>query len=118
MGWERAKDTYPEVRRFLQHYGQTVREIDLLFWVKGVRPAVRAAHDAGRPVVLTGCRYVNEADFLKAQGFSLVRITRPGQEPGSHVSEREMLGYPTDRTIVNAGTLADLASLADTLVTR
>jgi hypothetical protein len=118
VGWETAKDQYPEVRRFLQHYGQTIREIEPTFWIRAVGDAVRAAHDAGRPVVLTDCRYANEAEFLKTQGFDLVRITRPGQEPGPHISEREMLRYPTGRTIVNAGTLADLASLADALVTR
>jgi hypothetical protein len=117
-GWEAAKDGYLEVRRFLQNYGQTVREIDPTFWIRAVGDAVRAAHAAGRPVVLTDCRYTNEAMFLTTNGFDLVRVTRPGQEPGPHISEREMLRYPTWRTIVNDDTLASLAVKADALVTR
>ncbi|MCX4572298.1 hypothetical protein OHB41_03675 [Streptomyces sp. NBC_01571] len=114
-GWEAAKDLYPEVRRFLQNYGQTVREIDPQFWIKAAGDAVRAAHAAGQPVVFTDVRYRNEADYLAANGFRIVRVIRPGQEPGAHVSERDMLRYPATRTIVNDGSLEALAACADTL---
>jgi hypothetical protein len=115
IGWELAKDRYPEVRRYLQEYGQTVREIQPMFWIKAAGDAVRDAWDAGKPVVVTDVRYFNEASFLKVQNFDLVRITRPGQTPGAHLSEREMLSYPADREIVNGGSLAALAALTDTL---
>jgi hypothetical protein len=115
IGWELAKDRYPEVRRYLQEYGQTVREIQPMFWIKAAGDAVRDAWDAGKPVVVTDVRYVNEADFLTVQGFQVTRVTRPGQEPGAHVSERQMLDYPADREIVNDGSLEDLAALADLL---
>jgi hypothetical protein len=115
IGWELAKDRYPEVRRYLQEYGQTVREIRPRFWIEAAGDAVRDAWAAGKPVVMTDVRYVNEADFLTVQGFQVVRITRPGQEPGAHISERQMLSYHASRTIVNDGSLAALAALADTL---
>jgi hypothetical protein len=115
MGWEAAKDTYPEVRRYLQEYGQTVREIRPTFWIEAAMADVRAAWAAGKPVVFTDVRYTNEADALTAAGFGIVRVTRPGQTPGDHVSERQMLGYPADREIVNGGTLDDLAAQADLL---
>ncbi|MFE9381765.1 hypothetical protein ACFYMO_00790 [Streptomyces sp. NPDC007025] len=114
-GWERAKDDYPEVRRFLQDYGQTVRDIQPMFWINTAGDAVRAAWEAGRPVVMTDVRYVNEARFLSVQGFDLVRVIRPGLTPGGHQSEREMASYETDRTVVNDGSLSDLAALADAL---
>lgn len=118
-GWEYAKDYYPEVRRFLQCYGQTVREIDPRFWINAAKPAIEAAWASGRPVVVTDVRYTNEADFLHGSlPFGLVRVTRPGQTPGDHISEREMLDYTADLTIVNAGTLEYLSSLADALVKR
>lgn len=116
IGWERAKDEYPEVRRFLQDYGQTIREIDPFFWIQAAQPAVSAAWDAGRPVVFTDVRYVNEADTLKSWDFDIVRVTRPGQTPGAHLSEREMLSYRADHEIVNGGSLEALAALADMLV--
>ena len=114
-GWERAKDEYPEVRRFLQYYGQTVREIDPMFWIKAAGPAVHEAHAAGRPVVVTDVRYMNEGAFLAVERFRLVRVERPGQTPGQHISEREMLGYPVHDTIVNDDTLSVLAVKADGL---
>ncbi|MFD3573837.1 hypothetical protein [Streptomyces sp. NPDC058644] len=117
VGWERAKDEYPEVRRYLQHSGQTIREIDPQFWIKASLPQVRAAQELdGRPVVFTDVRYVNEAEYLKDRGFAIVRVTRPGQTPGDHASEREMLSYPADQEIVNGGSLEGLAALADSLV--
>jgi hypothetical protein len=115
VGWERAKDEYPEVRRFLQYYGQTVREIDTQFWIKAARPAVVSAWEHGQPVVVTDVRYVNEAQTLRRNGFTIVRVLRPGQTPGEHVSEREMLTYPADVTIVNDDTLSTLAVKADEL---
>lgn len=114
-GWERAKDAFPEVRRFLQNYGQTIRELLPGFWIRQAWPAVRAAHHLGRPVVFTDMRYRDEADALRVHGFSLVRVQRPGQVPGEHRSERELLGYPTDATIVNDDTLSVLAVKADGL---
>lgn len=114
-GWERAKDEYPEVRRFLQDYGQTIREIDPEFWIRASWPQVRAAQGQGRPVVFTDVRYLNEARHLTMNGFTVVRVTRPGQTPGDHASEREMLDYPADHEIVNGGSLEALAALADML---
>ncbi|WP_223772956.1 hypothetical protein [Streptomyces sp. 135] len=116
IGWECAKDGYPEVRRFLQDYGQTIRELDPLFWVKAAWPQVRAAQVQGRPLVFTDVRYQNEADYLTMHGFDIVRVKRPGQTPGSHPSEREMLDYPADHEIVNGGSLEGVAGLADSLV--
>lgn len=114
-GWEAAKDEFPEVRRFLQNYGQTIREIDPQFWIKAAWPAVRVAHAQGRPVVFTDVRYRNEADALSLGKFRVVRVTRPGQTPGDHISEREMLTYAADATIVNDSTLSVLAVKADGL---
>lgn len=115
LGWETAKDRHPDVRRFLQHYGQTVREIQPTFWIDAAMDDIRSAWASGQPVVVTDVRYLNEARALSLQGFEVVRITRPGQTPGNHASEREMLTYPADHTIVNDGTLEDLAAAADLL---
>lgn len=112
-GWEVAK-SHPEVRRVLQHYGQAIREIDPRFWIRAAFPAMQ-----GRThVVVSDVRYRNEADALRSAGFTLVRITRPGEplSVGSdHVSENELTNYPTSLTLVNSGSLADLRTRADTL---
>jgi hypothetical protein len=112
-GWEAAK-SHPEVRRVLQHYGQTIREIDPRFWIRAAFPAMLGETH----IVVSDVRYRNEAEALRAAGFTLVRITRPGEplSVGSdHVSENELTNYPTSLTLVNSGSLADLRAKADAL---
>ncbi|QDH92126.1 deoxynucleoside monophosphate kinase [Streptomyces phage Dubu] len=118
VGWELAKDRFPEVRRFLQNYGQTIREIQPTFWIDAAMADIRSAWADGQPVVVTDVRYVNEAQALSLQGFTVVRVTRPGQTPGRHVSEWEMFSYPAAETIANDGTLDDLAVCVDAVVRK
>lgn len=115
-GWEAAKDRFPEVRRFLQDYGQAIRETNPYFWITTAWSRIYDAWDDGRPVVVTDVRYTNEADFLTESNFTLVRVTRPGLVPGQHLSEREMQGYQADVELANDGTLADLARKAVQLI--
>lgn len=118
-GWEYAK-TYPEVRRFLQQYGQAVRELDPMIWIRAAMPAVYAANDMNLPVVVTDVRYHNEARSLQARGFELIRVTRPGAgldgDAGKHRSETEMDDWPALLTIGNTGTLDDLNRVVDGLL--
>ncbi|MHC0429238.1 deoxynucleotide monophosphate kinase family protein [Streptomyces sp. O3] len=117
IGWERAKDEFPEVRRTLQRAGQSMREHDAGHWLSLALDKVAVADTWNLPVVVTDCRYPNEAAALKARGFKLVRVTRPGVSSGadSHESETALDGHPADVSIANVGTLDDLNSLADAL---
>jgi hypothetical protein len=113
VGWERAKDEYPEVRRILQHTGQSVRNHDPDYWVSAL---VQRIGDG--PTVVTDVRYPNEARTLKRHGFRLVRIVRPSLDaPNStaHISERALDGFAVGLTIINNSTLDDLYAHADTL---
>jgi hypothetical protein len=120
VGWDYAKDHYPEVRRLLQHTGQTVRELDPWFWVRA------AMHSIGRiwsPVVVSDVRYPNEAEALRDAGFRIVRIVRPdaGPLPGdasAHDSETALDDYRADALIHNGGSLAELHLRADALTSR
>ncbi|MEU8792177.1 hypothetical protein [Streptomyces sp. NPDC048643] len=118
-GWEGAKK-YPEVRRFLQQYGQTVRDIDPDFWVRAARPSIDAANRLSLPVVVTDVRYANEARWLLNRGFALVRVTRPNVvlagAAGRHKSETELADWATDMTVANTGTLNDLNGIVDSLL--
>ncbi|QAY26946.1 deoxynucleoside monophosphate kinase [Streptomyces phage Shawty] len=117
VGWDYAKVQYPEVRRILQHVGQTVREIDPEFWVRAAVPAIEAAERLGLPVVVTDVRYENEARALRDRGFSMVRVTRPGTDvPNAHKSETELESWATALTIANTGTLDDLNNIVDSLL--
>ncbi|MDH6123852.1 MULTISPECIES: hypothetical protein [unclassified Kitasatospora] len=115
-GWERAKAEVPEVRRVLQHMGQGVRDLDPEFWI---RQAVARIESAPGPVVVTDCRYRNEAAALKRLGFRIIRVQRPphgGELTGpQHVSETELDDYQADATLFNFGSLQDLWDRVDLL---
>lgn len=108
VGWEYAKDQYPEVRRILQHTGQTVREYDDEFWITAMRRKLNGAEAWNLPVVVTDVRYPNEAQMLRARGFKMVRINRPATLAGLaavHSSETALDDYDADVTITNSGGL-------------
>lgn len=109
-GWEKAKDD-PEVRRFLQYLGTSVRGVDRNFWVRPVREAM------GRtlcPVVITDVRFNNEADAIEAAGGILVRVIRPGVDDGDkHVSETELDNRYCPFTLHNHTTIGDLNQRVD-----
>ncbi|KIQ62409.1 hypothetical protein TR51_25560 [Kitasatospora griseola] len=121
IGWDRAKEEYPEARKLLQRVGQSIRTRDPDYWV---RVLVDSMDGISGPIVVTDVRYLNEAAALERRGFRLVRITRPfgGETVDAeelavrrHISEVELADFPTPLTITNTGTLADLRAQADTL---
>ncbi|MFD4797201.1 deoxynucleotide monophosphate kinase family protein [Streptomyces anulatus] len=121
-GWDRAKNSYPEVRRTLQNLGEAVRADDPDFWLRMALDKVTTADRWSLPVVISDVRYANEADALRAAGALMVRIERPGASAGGeaarHVSELDLDAYPADVTVSNTGTVADLDALVDALAIR
>lgn len=119
VGWDYAKTHYSEVRRLMQVTGQAVRERDQHFWANDMRRKLNAAESWNLPVVVTDVRYPNEVDMLRARGFRLVRIVRPGADAGgsavTHVSETALDGYAADVTLVNDSCVASLYSKVDAL---
>ncbi|MFJ9213008.1 hypothetical protein [Streptomyces sp. NPDC102264] len=108
MGWERAKDEFPEVRRILQELGAAIRAIDPEFWIRAVLTMVTAANEHGVPAVVTDVRYPNEAESLKRAGFHLVYIDRPGVPQLDHESEGALTAEDADHIVINNGSIADL----------
>lgn len=107
-GWERCKDRYPEVRTLLQRCGTDAgrRVLGEDVWVDAVMSDLPAEQD----VVFTDCRFPNEARAIQAAGGFVIRVNRPGYEPGpdAHESETSLDGYPFDFTIVNGRTVEAL----------
>ncbi|WP_431980802.1 hypothetical protein [Streptomyces qinglanensis] len=112
FGWETAKEAFPEIRRLLQEYGQTVRETDPEFWVRPVQAKVRQGTRWNMPCVVADVRYGNELAALQDEGAVVVRVTRPGSglagDAGDHESETELDGVQPDYVLRNGGTLAQL----------
>lgn len=117
FGWEHAKAN-AEVRRTLQAFGQSIRDIDSGFWIRAAMRQARDLGRTGRPVVITDVRYRNEATALEAAGFLLVHIDRPGVPHLSHESEGALGPEDAHVAITNAGTLAELHHQADLLAAR
>lgn len=93
VGWERAKDEHPEVRRFLQAVGtEGVRDIvGADSWVRATAALIEA--DGGfaeRGAAITDVRFPNEAEWVHASGGKVLGVVRVGvarETTDGHVSE-------------------------------
>jgi hypothetical protein len=107
IGWEKAKAVYPETRDLLQRLGTEVGRS-----IAGKDIWVNLSFDAvpdGSKVVVTDCRYPNEADAIKKLGGKVWRVERPGVSAiNGHVSETAMDGYPFDYVFNNDGSIESL----------
>ncbi|KPC89894.1 hypothetical protein ADL27_38425 [Streptomyces sp. NRRL F-6602] len=118
LGWEAAKDQFPEVRRILQELGMAVRDLDPEFWLRQALAKVTEANEAGVPVVITDVRFPNEAESLRRAGFHLAYIDRPGMPQLDHESEKALTVDDADYTILNCGPVEDLHGKVEVFAQR
>lgn len=118
-GWDTAKSVYPGIRKYLQDLGVGVRDfVGDHAWIHAARQ--RMMYKQG-DIVVTDCRFLNEAAAIRSWGGSVVRIIRSEPAEGKidkmfndlmaaelHVSETELDGIRPDITIVNDGTIEEL----------
>lgn len=98
-GWENTK-AEPDVRRLLQVFGTEIgREMfGENFWVDYLLNNL----PDGSKVVITDCRYPNEADAVKAMGGKMWRIKRPDVTAvNGHISERALDDYEDFDFVIN-----------------
>lgn len=122
--WEKLKDEendprHREIRRLQQALGTEVGRETLpgSVWADtGMAKVARHRRDLAS-VVITDCRYDDEAEAVRAAGGKVVRIVRPSlPEPAdSHTSESGVSEHLVDREIVNDGTLDDLRAASEEL---
>lgn len=119
-GWEGAKKN-PEVRRFLQVLGtEAVRDhLGEQTWVNACKLAID--NNGADRVVISDCRFPNEADAIHEWGGTVLRVERPGFDNGvdrRHPSEAHVMSLPADVVIQNDGTLDDLNREVDLILTE
>lgn len=116
-GWDVAKRDYPGVREALQRVGVWHREnISEDFWVRLVKDQI-THEQLTSGVVVTDCRFSNEAAWVRSWGGSVMRVTRPGVGPvNGHCSEK--LDFEADHELHNAYSLSDLSAHVDLLLRR
>lgn len=89
-GWTKAK-RIPKVRKYLQWLGTEVCRdtFGKDFWIKTMDPVISGLLSKGEKVVITNCRFQNEAEYIEDLGGSVVLVTRPGVGPvNGHASDR------------------------------
>lgn len=107
-GWDGYKETpyVDEIRPLLQRLGTECGR-DLLYDDVWVDAALNHLDPNGKYVV-ADCRFVNEADGIRARGGKVIRVMRAGVGPAnSHKSETALDDYDFDAYINNDGTLED-----------
>lgn len=117
MGWEDLKGESPDIRGLMQRLGTEVgREMfGENFWVDLALSRVKP----GMNVVFADCRFVNEADAIRAAGGVVWRVERKGFGPANdHISERALDSYKFDDGLSNYETVDVLNGLVDDLVAR
>ena len=113
-GWDGYKDGYykNDIRRLLQRMGTEVGR-DLIsdsIWVDELDK------HSGK-IVVTDCRFLNEAEKIKSKGGTVWRITRPETQPiNPHTSEIALDNYTFDQYIDNDSTIAALKIEIDHLM--
>jgi hypothetical protein len=107
-------------RSYLQRYGSEAHR-DLFgsdFWVE----QIDWSPDCD-VLIITDCRFANEAHAIHERGGEVWRINRPSSRQGGHISEQPLADELVDIEILNAGSLQDLArtvgrAVADLVGTR
>lgn len=114
-----TSDKTPESRKFMQACGHYVRSLDPMAFINYLLKGC----EKGRDIVVDDCRFINEMQRFKEEGFKLVRIVRPNERTGDNdLSETEsdriadeVKGY---YTIWNDSTLAKFQGKVKSLISR
>lgn len=113
LGWEQAKERYPEVRRLLHATGTDAGRVTLGedVWIDALFNDWEPEREA---LVISDVRFPNEARAVRRAGGVLIWIERPGVGPARdehgapYASEVALKNFGFDARLVNDGTLYDL----------
>ena len=121
-GWDEAKNKWPEVRRVLQVLGTELgRDLHGAYcWIDKVWEKIDSFPD-GQDVVITDCRFHDEARSVWLRGGYIVRLRRKSRIDKkilSHRSEIESQQLISDWEISNESSKDELAKRVDRLVSN
>jgi hypothetical protein len=114
-GWEKMKLTFPSIRGLMQRMGTEVgREMfGEDFWVDLV---IKEASKYDK-VVIADCRYLNEADAVRAAGGQVWRVSRDSAPAANdHDSEHGLDEYAFDLKLDNNTTIEELHKFVEDLL--
>jgi len=106
-GWETAKTAFPEIRELMQRMGGEFGR-DFLGENTWIELTLKNA-PVGSNIVVTDCRWPNEAEIIKNMGGQMWRVKRPDNSPAnSHPGEVALDNFSFDLVINNDGSISDL----------
>lgn len=106
-GWETAKTAFPEIRELLQRMGAEVGR-DFIGEDTWINLALKNLTD-GSKIVVTDCRWPNEAKTIKNMGGQMWRVEREGTKPAnSHKGEVALDDFPFDMIFHNDSSISNL----------
>jgi hypothetical protein len=111
IGWDEAKEQYPEIRRLLQIGGtEAGRNIfGQNIWAETWYKRTKVWLEQGYDVCVSDLRFLNEAAFVHDLFGEVWRVYRPGTDVGDqHASETELDKIAVDQVIQNDASLEDL----------
>lgn len=100
--------------QLLQQVGVALRGVHENIWVDASGLSGFAMIPGAR-IVVTDCRFKNEAAAVKRLGGHLVEVRRPGLPTDHHISELGGTMINWDHVLDNSGTLAELYVKVDAL---
>ena len=116
-----GKMKHPLIARIYQLLGEYERAKDPDIFVKVLCNQIDKAYVENGSLAVDDVRFPNEANALRARGFVIVRVVRPGyissdgRDP-NHITETEMDLIEPDYTIINDGDLRKLRSEVEYVV--
>ncbi len=99
-------------RKFLQQLGTDLaRAADSEIWIKHFAQKVATVKFVAKGVVVDDCRFQNEAAWLRANGFVIVKVVGRGYnlapELSNHPSESEVDNIEPDFCVNNSGSVEE-----------
>ena len=114
--WDIAKTTSPEIKALLQRLGTEVgrNTIGENVWIDLTLSDI----PDGVRVVITDCRFPNEASKVQELGGQVWRVSSPDSRPGNdHISETALDDYGFNAIIHHEGNTEVLRQMLDDLLT-
>lgn len=108
------------IRVLLQELGEGCKKYNPKIWINAFDTKFKMAQARGDNLVIASdLRFIDEFNYLKENGFYLIRIFRGKEENINHVSEiqqKQIKDDDFDTLIDNNGTLLDLHGKIDEIV--
>lgn len=106
-----------ELRGLWQWFGTDLIRAKLpYYWINRVAVKINKSKSLGH-FVITDCRFKNERDWLKDNGFLLIKITgRNRENTPVHSSEIELTNLESDLVYENTGTIDDMRAWVQSVV--